>query len=405
MEEGEGEPIPETGSMMSKLRKHLDVVILGGLVIAFGLGVVVYERGLSARDQAAANGLETDRSLYSGRPQQELKSSPHQKSSAATNRPWMDDEDANPRNRHRIVPRPLETGVVHLGPGAALGGRRPFPDDDPWNLDISEALVDPQSHRLIAQIGADKNLHPDFGAFLWNGAPTGIPYVVVSGDQPQVPVVYTLYGDESDPGPFPIPSDAPIEGDPNLEGDRHVIVIDRDNWKVYELLHAFRIADGRLWRADGGAVFDLTTNTQRPEGWTSADAAGLPVFPGLVRYDEVVELKEIRHALRFTVNYTRRAYVPPASHWASRSTDPRLPPMGMRVRLKANFDISEFPPEAQVILTALKKYGMILADNGGDWFISGAPDPRWNDEAIRTLKQVHGRDLEVVLMEGLVADQ
>lgn len=313
----------------------------------------------------------------------------------------------NDTTKGRIIraPRQYEAGVIHLGVGAALGGKRFFPDDNAWNQLIDDAPVDPRSKTLISSIGIMKNLHPDFGSGTWEGAPIGIPYVVVDGDQPLVPILYTAYGDESDPGPFPIPPHAHIEGAPNEDGDRHVIVIDRENMKLYELFRAFSIGNGQLWRAEAGAVFDLTQHPSRPVGWTSADAAGLPIFPGLVRYDEVVEQKEIRHALRFTVNDTRRAFIPPASHWASRSTDPRLPPLGMRVRLKADFDLSDFPPEAQVILTALKRYGMILADNGSDWYISGSPDPRWNNEAIHAIKRVRGKDLEVVLMEDMVADE
>jgi hypothetical protein len=194
-----------------------------------------------------------------------------------------------------------------------------------------------------------------------------------------------------------------VEGDPNVDGDRHCLIIDRDNHKLYELFRAFSIADGKLWRAESGAVFDLRKSPDRPAGWTSADAAGLPVFPGLVRYEEVVELGEIKHALRFTVQKSRRAYVPPAKHYASRDTNSLLPPMGMRVRLRKDYDISGFPREAQVILTCLKKYGMILADNGSNWFISGSPDPRWNDDAVKTIRKVLGSDLEVVLMRDLVA--
>jgi hypothetical protein len=282
--------------------------------------------------------------------------------------------------------------------GASLGGKRVFPADNPWNRDISGAPVDPNSDRLVASIGADRNLHPDFGT-VYQGAPNGIPYIVVPGTQPRAPVQFR-YPDESDPGPYPIPPDAPIEGGPNSRGDRHVLVIDRDHWMLYELFSAY--PEGKSWRAGSGAIFDLSSNKLRPAGWTSADAAGLPIFPGLVRYDEVMERKVISHALRFTVVHSRRAYVYPARHFASRSTDPNLPPMGMRVRLKATYDISRFPPPARVILTALKKYGMIVADNGGDWFLSGAPDPRWDDEQLSTLKQVKGRDFEVVRMEGIV---
>lgn len=302
------------------------------------------------------------------------------------------------------TPKAYERGVVHLGVGAAMGGKRYFPEESPWNQRVDDAPLDPRSKMLISSIGMDKHLHPDFGSGTWQGAPIGIPYVVVSGDQPEVPIVYTAYGHESDPGPFPIPVNAPIEGHPNDDGDRHVIVIDRDREMLYELFRAFSIGDGQLWRAEAGAVFDLKQNPSRPVGWTSADAAGLPIFPGLVRYDEVVEQQEIRHALRFTVSRTRRAFVAPATHWASRSTDARLPPMGMRVRLKADFDMTDFPAEAQVILTALKRYGMILADNGSDWYISGAPDSRWDNEAIHALKRVYGKDLEVVWMGTITAE-
>ncbi|MEA2639469.1 MAG: hypothetical protein QOF51_863 [Chloroflexota bacterium] len=291
---------------------------------------------------------------------------------------------------------------VQLGPGASLGGRRPFPDDNPWNTDVSRAPVDPNSAALIASIGLNTGLHPDFGT-VYEGAPNGIPYVVVAGDQPLVPISSFEYGDESDPGPYPIPPDAPIEGGSSSDGDRHVLVIDRDNWRLYELYAAYPGNGGASWRADSGAIFDLNTNDLRPAGWTSADAAGLPIFPGLVRYDEAVGQGAIRHALRFTARRSRRAYVPPARHFASRLTDPNVPPMGMRVRLRADFDTSPFRPAVRAILDALKTYGMLLADNGSDWFVSGAPDPRWNDDDLATLSRVRGRDFEVVQMDGLVA--
>ncbi|MCG3121397.1 MAG: hypothetical protein ALAOOOJD_04462 [bacterium] len=183
-----------------------------------------------------------------------------------------------------------------------------------------------------------------------------------------------------------------------------MIVIDRDNWRLYELFAAYPQNGGASWRAGSGAIFDLNSNALRPAGWTSADAAGLPIFPGLVRYDEVVEQKAIRHALRFTCPVTRRAYIHPARHFASSRTDANLPPMGMRVRLKANYDISSFPAEAQVVLTALKKYGMFLADNGSAWYLSGAPDARWNDDHLHTLQQVKGENFEVVKMGLLVTE-
>ena len=273
-------------------------------------------------------------------------------------------------------------------------GKRLLPDDNPWNLDISKAPVDPNSGRLVASIGLDRPLHPDFGTFLGD-APNGIPYVVVPGNQPKVPVKL-FYANESDPGPYPIPSNAPIEGGPKSTGDRHIIVLDRDNWMLYELFDAHPTLRG-AWRAGSGAIFNLKSNKLRPQGWTSADAAGLPILPGLVRYEEV-QAGAIRHALRFTAEKSRRAYVYPATHFASPHKDPNLPPMGMRVRLRANFDMSGYPPECKVILTALQKYGMMLADNGGAWFVSGAPDPRWSDDNLHELKKVKGRDFEVVRM-------
>ncbi len=294
-----------------------------------------------------------------------------------------------------------------LGVGASLNGALPFPADNAWNTDISARPVDPNSDALIASIGLDRGLHPDFGAGLYQGQPIGIPYVVVPGTQPRVAVQFTDYGDESDPGPYPIPPDAPIEGGPASSGDRHVIVIDRDAGRLYEMGNSYPQADGS-WRASGGAVFHLDSNAVRPTaqpGWTSADAAGLPIFPGLVRYDEAaLGPGGIRHALRFTVSRTRRAYVPPATHWASSDTSADLPPMGMRVRLKASYVIpATFSAETRAILTALKTYGMMVADNGSNWYLSGAPDERWdNDRLVSELRQVAGRNFEVVRMEGLV---
>ena len=288
-----------------------------------------------------------------------------------------------------------------LGAGASLHGNVPFPADNPWNQDISNSPVDPNSSNLIASIGNTVNLHPDFGT-VWNGAPNGIPYIVVSGTQPRVPMNFIWYDDESDPGPYPVPPDAPIEGGPSSTGDRHVLVIDRDNWKLYEMGNAYPVNGGASWNAGGGAIFDLTSNALRPAGWTSADAAGLPIFPGLVRYDEVFEQGEIKHALRFTAQNTRHAYVYPARHYASNDTNPNRPPMGMRVRLKASFNISTFSPRIQVILRALKKYGMFLADNGSNWYISGAPDPRWSDNELNALKTIAGSNFEVVQMGTIV---
>ncbi len=292
------------------------------------------------------------------------------------------------------APKEPTSKPADLGVCASLNDHRLFPADNPWNRDVSKDPVDPDSDKVIAEIGAARPLHPDFGTKY------GIPYVVVTGKQRRVPVEFE-YKDESDPGPYPIPPDAPIEGGADSKGDRHVLVLDRDHWKLYEIYSATPLDDGKSWKAGSGAIFDLKSNKLRPAGWTSADAAGLPILPGLVRYDEVAA-KEITHAIRFTVRKSRRAYLPPATHYASSHREADLPPMGMRVRLKASYDISGFAPEAQVILRALQKYGMILADNGSDWFITGAPDQRWDDDVLNTLKKVKGRDFEVVKMEGIV---
>lgn len=277
-----------------------------------------------------------------------------------------------------------------------------FPADNPWNLDISSYKVHPRSEEYLASIGLEKPLHPDFGT-VWQGAPSGIPYVVVKPGQALVDVKFE-YPDESDREKYPIPEDPLIEGGPDAshDSDRHVLLLDFEHQRLFELFHVVR--EGNRWTAGSGAIFDLGSNKLRPAGWTSADAAGLPIFPGLVRYDEVLEQQEIRHALRFTVRRTQRAYVAPATHFASRSRDSKLPPMGLRVRLKADYAIDDFPAPAQVILRGLKKYGMLLADNGGDWFISGAPDPRWDDDAIHTLKRVRGSDLEAVDTGPLVTE-
>jgi hypothetical protein len=254
-----------------------------------------------------------------------------------------------------------------------------FPADNPWNWDVRGLPVDPMSETYVASISAGGNeyLHADFGG----GGEYGLPYVVVGADQPRVPITFTDYGDESDPGPYPIPPDVPIENG----GDRHVIAVDGENCMLYELYGAEPNGEG--WNAASGAVFDLLSNRLRPTYWTSADAAGLPIFAGLVRYDEVVA-GEIRHALRFTVERTQRGFIPPATHFASDSDDPALPPMGLRMRLRADFDTSAFYGQARVVLEALKVYGMILADNGTSWFITGASDPRWDDEDLNQLNTI-----------------
>ncbi|MCB9765655.1 MAG: hypothetical protein H6739_38130 [Alphaproteobacteria bacterium] len=285
-----------------------------------------------------------------------------------------------------------DTGEGRTG-DADLGGCAVFPGDNPWNTDISGAPLHARSDAFINNIGRSTGLHPDFGT-TWQGAPNGIPFVTVDASQPGVAVSF-MYADESDAGPYPVPEGAPIEGGPNGSGDRHVLVVQTDDCVLYELYDAWPQSDGS-WEAGSGAIFDLSSNDLRPDGWTSADAAGLPILPGLVRYEEVVTLGRIDHALRFTVSRSQRGYIHPATHAASSDTDPDRPPMGLRLRLKAATDCSGFSSEVQVICDALKTYGMFVADNGSDWYISGAPDERWSDDNLRDLRELTGGDFEVV---------
>jgi hypothetical protein len=274
-----------------------------------------------------------------------------------------------------------------------VGGCPLFPANNIWNRDISKLPVHANSANFIKSIGLQGHMHADFGAGLYNGEPIGIPYVVVPGKQKLVPLHFD-YAGESDPGPYPIPAKAPIEGGTRSSGDRHVIVVNSGICKLYEMFAAYLQSDGS-WKAGSGAVWKLNSNALRPKTWTSADAAGLPILPGLVRYDEVAA-GAINHALRFTVNLTQRAFLWPARHYASSDTDPNLPPMGLRLRLKGSVDISSFSPQNRVILTALKHYGMIVADNGSSWYISGAPDSRWNNDDLHALGKISGFDFEVV---------
>lgn len=303
------------------------------------------------------------------------------------------------------VRTPLSIGLVALVfavalPGAQaapggpprVGGCAVFPADNAWNRDISEARVHPRSSRIIARllaIGGD-SLHPDFG----ENPRYGIPFDVVPADQPEVRIRYQAYGDESDKGPFPVPPDARVEGGRRSDGDRHVVVLRRETCELFELYRAFPRPDGS-WEADSGARWDLSSNERRPLGWTSADAAGLPILPGLVRYSEVAA-GEVRHAIRVTFAQTRAAYIFPATHFASQSTSRDLPPMGMRFRLKASYDISGLPPQARVIARAMQRYGLIVADNGSNWFFQGAPSPGWDDEQLNELKDIPGTAFEVV---------
>jgi len=302
--------------------------------------------------------------------------------------------------------------TASLGLNASLNGSIPFPANEAWNVDISKMPVDPRSAAIIKSIGLDVGLHPDFGSGTYAGAIIGIPYYVVSSTQKFVPIHYNAggYPDESDKGPYPIPPQTRIEGykpaGGSFGGDRHVLVIDKGNNRLYELYNASKRADDS-WNCDSSAIFHLDSAKVRPTekpGWTSADAAGLPIFPGLVRYDEAVTAGVILHAIRMTVAQTRKAYVPPANHYASDDTSPSLPPMGARIRLKASYRIpAGFHRETKAILQALKTYGMLVADNGSNWYLSGAPDPRWNnDHLVGELSQVKGANFEVVKMVGIV---
>src|SRR5882672_1722442 len=282
----------------------------------------------------------------------------------------------------------------------AIGACAVLPADNIWNAPVDQLPLDANSATYVATIGSGTTVHADFGSGTYNGGPIGIPFVTVPGTQTKYSSTF-LYADESDAGPYAVPLNAPIEGGSTSNGDRHAIAVDVDNCILYELYRAFPQAAS--WKADSGAIFNLLSNALRPSTWTSADAAGLPIMPGLVRYDEVAS-GEIRHAIRFTVPQTRQAFIWPARHQASSLTDPKYPPMGQHFRLKASFDISSFSGEDQVILRAMKKYGMIIADNGAAWFISGAPDDRWNNTNLGDLRRVVGANFEAVDVSSLMID-
>jgi hypothetical protein len=277
--------------------------------------------------------------------------------------------------------------VVTLSGSAAatptIAGCPLFPASNPWNQRVDKLPVAPNSAAMIRSIGLDEPVHADFGSGLWEGQPIGIPYNVVTATQAKVRVRFE-YADESDKGPYPIPAKPKIEGG----SDHHILIVDKSSCRLYELGGAEQSGSG--WTAWAGAIWNLRSNALRPATWTSADAAGLPILPGLARYGDV------DHALRFTAERTRRAFVYPARHYASDSSDSSLPPMGLRVRLKASFDTHGFPPQARAVLETLKRYGMILADNGANWYITGAPDPRWSNDDLHSLGRVRGSDFEVV---------
>jgi hypothetical protein len=303
---------------------------------------------------------------------------------------------------HRVLVLALVvTGALAASTFWAQGSRLPgapgcriFPKDNPWNQRVDDLPVHARSDAIVRKIGRNEGLHPDFGSGRWEGARIGIPFTTVPGGQKRVPVRFR-YARESDDGPYPIPKDAPIEGGRRSNGDRHVIIVDRARCKLFELFAAYPRDGGRRWRAGSGAIWNLDSNQLRPKGWTSADAAGLPILPGLARYGEV-KRGEIDHALRFTVSRTRRKYIYPARHYASDLTGRNLPAMGQRLRLKNTFDVSRYPRQVRVILQALKRYGMIVADNGSDWYISGAPHRGWNNDGLHELHEVLGRHFEVV---------
>jgi len=277
-----------------------------------------------------------------------------------------------------------------------VGGCTVFPATSVWNQRVDKLPVESDSATLIASIGLANGVHADFGSGLWDGSRIGIPYAVVHGKTTARSRLSFEYADESDKGPYPIPANVPIEGAPGHldSGDRHALIVDADSCRLYELYALQR--SGTHWTAGSGAIFNLRSNALRPAGWTSADAAGLPILPGLARWDGDAATGAIRHALRFTAERTRRAYVYPARHYASSSTDPSLPPMGLRVRLKASIDISKLPPQARIVAQAMKTYGLILADNGSSWYVSGAPSPHWSNDQLHALGTLHGSDFEVV---------
>ncbi len=296
-------------------------------------------------------------------------------------------------------PQTSNCSQMSTGQGASLNGFLPFPADNLWNKDISSSPIDPNSAAVINYIGPTIGLHADFGSGQYNGSYIGIPYTVVDSSQPLIPITYNAYGSESDPGPMPIPLTAPVEGYPNPgNGDRHVLVLDSTNCFLYELYGSAPTSTS--WTSGSGAVWDLLADEQRPYTWTSADAAGLPIFPGLVRYDEVAA-GAINHAIRFTLQNSRAAFVPPASHIASTTSNANAAPMGMRLRLKSSFDISSYSAANQVILNAMKKYGLIMADNGSSMYISGTPDSRWNNSDLHLLGGVTTSDFDVIQMTPL----
>jgi hypothetical protein len=286
-------------------------------------------------------------------------------------------------------------------PNTNLGACSLFPKNNIWNASIDKLPVDKNSSAYISSIGAGGGLHADFGSGLYQGQPIGIPYVVVPANQAGVNVTFG-YDDESDHAPYPIPSNAPIEGGSSSKGDRHILIVRQGECKLYEVGNAYPNPDGS-WRVGAGAIWDLNSNALRPSTWTSADAAGLPILPGLVRHDEVAA-GVIAHAIRFTAQTTQTAFVWAARHQAGASSNPNLPPMGARFRLKASVDLSGFPKDVQVILQAFKTYGLILADNGSNWYVSGTQDEAWDNDVLSSISKVKGSDFEAVDTSSLIVN-
>lgn len=372
-------------SVSSSARRGLAAVVAGAM--ALGVAAVNCDRDPAAETTAAQAGRSRSTTTAATTPSTTaVAAATAVSTTAGPSGPAPSSSSTARRPATGRPPATTTTARPATAPGgrATLAGCAMFPADNPWNADVSALPVHPRSAAFIDSIGASGFLHADFGS----NQEYGIPFVVARGQAP-VPITYTDYGDESDPGPFPIPLNAPVEAG----SDRHVLALDASNCVLYELFNAARSGDG--WAASSGARWPLDTNRLRPEGWTSADAAGLPILPGLVRADEVAA-GAIHHALRFTVARTQRAYIHPATHFASSSTDPNRPPMGLRLRLKAGYDISRFRGQARVVLEALRRYGMIVADNGSNWFISGATDPAWDDDDLNQLKTVPGSAFEAV---------
>ncbi|MBK6856385.1 MAG: hypothetical protein IPG97_07540 [Microthrixaceae bacterium] len=300
-----------------------------------------------------------------------------------------------------LVPVAVAAVLTACGPTVPGTECPMFPSNSHWHAPVTNAPVLTNSTNLVNTVGATKGLKADFGSGLWEGGPIGIPFVVVAPGQPKVNVTFE-YDDESDHGGYPVPANPPIEGGPDSDGDRHILMVEPAECKLYELYAAYPNGDG-TWHAGSGAIWDLRSNAQRPLGWTSADAAGLPIVPGLVRYDEVAAGK-IEHAIRMTVPQSRRTYLWPASHFASSSTDVNRPAMGQRFRLKSTVNENNYPAQVRPIIVALKTYGAIIADNGSSWYMSGAPDERWDNDQLQTLSQIKGSDFVAVDGSGMMID-